>query len=263
MPLRSLLVLLAAVVLTACNQSEVMEKFVPHEEDVAVRAYFEAIRKGDLASVEKDFDPKMKTPEILGALGKVSTMLAGAEPVSIKVVGAHVYTNPTGTVTDMSYEYQFPGKWFVANMALRKQGGATTIVGFHLTPLPDSLENMNRFTLEGKTPLEYLVLALAVVIPLFSIYALVVCVRSKIPRRKWLWVIFIILGVTKFSVNWTNGEWDFVPLALQLFGASGSASLYGAWIVSVSFPLGALVFLLMKKRLTAQPEVEAGGEPTP
>ena len=37
-------------------------------------------------------------------------------------------------------------------------------------------------------------LAFAILIPVFTLCALVLCIRTKMEKRKWLWIIFIIIG---------------------------------------------------------------------
>jgi hypothetical protein len=56
--------------------------------------------------------------------------------------------------------------------------------------------------------------------------------------------------VGKLIVNWTTGELGFSLLSFQLFSASFiRASDFDPWLVSVSLPLGALVFLAQRKKL--------------
>ena len=68
--------------------------------------------------------------------------------------------------------------------------------------------------------------------------------------RKWPWVLFILFGIGSLAVNWTTGETQVSALALRLFSISISGALYGPWVLAVSFPLGALVFLFRRKALT-------------
>jgi hypothetical protein len=133
---------------------------------------------------------------------------------------------------------------------LRKQD-AVSLVGLSVRAIPESLEEHHRFRLAGKSAVQYVVLGLAVLFPLLTLYALVACITTKMSGRKWPWVLFIALGFGNFAVNWTTGEWQLAALVVRLFSASAGAALYGPWIVSVSLPLGALVFLLRRKALTA------------
>jgi hypothetical protein len=144
------------------------------------------------------------------------------------------------------------------NVARRIRPDGTTIDGFNVQPIKDSLENMNKFTFDGKGALYYLVFSLAIAIPVFIIYTTVLCARTKIEKRKWLWLIFILCGLTNFSLNWTTGEWRFLPMQFELLGAGFFSVPYGPWILSVGLPLGAVVFLLRRRKLGPSPMV--GGE---
>lgn len=132
----------------------------------------------------------------------------------------------------------------------QEKNGFKTIVGMNILPQPASLEEQNRFTLSGKEAIQYIVLGFGVGSVLLSLYSLIVCIRTKLPRRKWPWILFIIFGFGQLVVNWTTGEWGIVPIAVQLFSFSASAPLYGPWTISTSMPLGAILFLLYRARLT-------------
>ena len=174
-------------------------------------------------------------------------------------MGASTFRSPSLYRTNYTYEYQYPDRWLLISVATQKKDGMFTLVGFSAYQLKGSLEHMNRFTVAGKSPLQYLVLAAAVLIPLFCVYALVLCAVTPMPRRKWLWIIFILLGVCSFSVNWTTGQWGFKPLSFLLLGAGCGRPLYGAWMISVSVPLGAIWFLLRRKSYLRA----AGNQPLP
>jgi hypothetical protein len=176
-------------------------------------------------------------------------MFPAQEPVSTKVVGFRSSLGNDGR-TEITLEYEFPQKWLLAEVVTQKSGGVTTIVGFHITPIADSLENLNRFTLAGKSTSQYAILSRAVLAPLFSLFVFVVCIKTTMGKKKWLWLIFILIGIGKLVVNWTTGQVFFTPLAIQLPAAGANAQLYGPWLVYVSMPLGAIIFLTMRRSLT-------------
>jgi hypothetical protein len=138
--------------------------------------------------------------------------------------------------------------------ALQKEGladGKTMITTARFDRLPSSLEEMNRFTFRDKGWIHYGFFLAVIGIPLFILFALVVCVRSKI-RRKWLWVVFTLLGLITLRLNWTTGQTDYQIFSFQLFGASAlAAGSYAPWIFGVSLPIGAIVFLVKRSKLIA------------
>lgn len=83
-------------------------------------------------------------------LKKMSEAIPPQDPISVKVIGAQQVRNPDLYRINLSFEYQFPSKWLLINVATQKKDGVLTIIGFNIYPLQDSLENLNKFTLAGK-----------------------------------------------------------------------------------------------------------------
>lgn len=253
----SLVPIVMILLLAGCDQSSIMKKMTPPEAESVAKGYVDLLRQNRFDEIEKDLDSSIKTPDIHSTLVTMAQMIPTQQPESIKVVGAHknVFNGPKEpktTTTNITLEYQFQRKWLLINVATQKKGEVSTIVGFNVNPIPDSLENINKFRLVGKSPLQYAVLFLAILIPLFTLYALILCIRTKIEKKKWLWVIFVLAGIVTFSVDWTTGQWRIVPLSFQLLAAGASAPPYGSWVISISFPLGAIIFMLKRNVLSKQ-----------
>jgi hypothetical protein len=242
-------VLVVGLSLAGCNKSDMLQKFASVEDQSLARKYIELLRERQLDEIEKSMDPSLAGPSMNPTLVKMTALFPPGEPTSITLVGAQSFYTSDSSKVNLTFEYGFAGQWLLTNVAFKKQHGTTTIVGFHVYPEPASLEAQNKFELRGKSPMQYAVLGLAIIIPLFTLWALLSCVRTKLKGRKWPWILFILLGVGKFAVNWTTGAWGFAPISVQLFGVSAIAPFYGAWTLAVSLPLGAIVFLLFRGKL--------------
>jgi len=72
-------------------------------------------------------------------------------------------------------------------------------------------------------------------------------------------VVFILFGFVQITVNWTDGGININPLYFQLLGAGFSkGSPYAPVLISISIPVGAVMFLLRRKKwLTPSPPSEA------
>jgi hypothetical protein len=233
-----------------------MKRMTPGEDESFARKYVDLLRKQSFEQVEKELDPSITASDIREKLAAMTAMFPAGEPKSIKVVAVTFLRGAESRTDTLGLEYEFPEKWLLVNISIQRSGGVSTIVGFHVTPLVDSLENVNRFSLAGKSALQYAVLFTAVAVPIFCLYVLFLCLQSKTERRKWLWVVFILLGVGRLAVNWTTGEWTFTPLVVSLLGASVTAiPAYGPWMVAVAFPLGAFLFFMRQKRSAALADV--------
>ncbi|MFI4867515.1 MAG: hypothetical protein ACHQDB_10505 [Steroidobacterales bacterium] len=237
------------IALVACSQQDLVQKFASPAEQSVARQYIDLLRQQQYEAIEAAMDPSLGGPSMHGTLVSMAAVLPAGQPTSVTLIGARRFKASGSETVNLTFEYNFSGKWIVANVAVKRNGGNTTIVGFNIYPQPNSLERQNRFTLRGKSAFQYLVLGLAVILPLFTLFALVTCVRTKLKGRKWPWVLFVIFGIGKVAVNWTTGQWGYSFLNAQLFSAGAFAPLYGQWTIFISIPVGAIVFLARRKQL--------------
>jgi hypothetical protein len=239
-----------------CTKSDVVEKFAAADDQALARKYIRQLKEHRFDEIEAAMDASIAGAGSDKTLNYMSTLIPAGEPLKVTLVGANSFTGPEWSTINLTYEFQFREGWILSNVALKKQGGNITIVGFHVYSEPQSLEAQNRFTLRGKSVGQYAILAAAVIVPLFILWTFVLCLRTKLKGRKWPWDVFILLGIGKLAVNWTTGAWAFAFTYVQLFGAGALASPYGPWTISVSVPLGAIVFLWRRGALRLpQPQV--------
>jgi hypothetical protein len=244
-----IIVALLTLFLCGCNRASVMKLMEPQEDQNVAQYYINLLRAHDLGPIERDVDPTLKNTGLHPSLVQAANQIPPEEPVSMKLVGFDInYLNKTRR-TNTVYEYEFSKGWLLINVATQKQGNVFTLIGLRVIPLADSLEDLNKFTLRGKGLGQYVVLLSGILEVLLILYSLVVCLRSPVLKRRWLWILFILFGLGEFSVNWTTGQLAVNPLSFQLFGFSGFTDGYGPWIIKVSVPLGAYVFLLLRRRL--------------
>jgi len=165
------------------------------------------------------------------------------------VVGIDRSNGQDYSKTESTLEYQFPKKWLADSFATQNNKITSGIVKFRVTPLADSLENLHRFTLIGKSGIQYSILALAVCSGMFSLYALILCIRTRDLKMKWLWMLIVLVGVEKVAVNWETGQLTFDILAIYIPNYFVNRVPYGPYTVGVCIPLGAILFLRRQKKL--------------
>ena len=105
-----------------------------------------------------------------------------------------------------------------------------------------------------------LFLLVAVLVLAISLVAAVLAARSPI-RQKWLWVAISLLGAPGVTVDWNTGQFLTRVALIQVLGAGVSRSTDpGAhWLITVAFPLGAVIFLARRRALIAR----ASARPAP
>lgn len=234
----------------ACSYDDMAEKFIPKEESEFAKAYIEKLRAGDFEYVKSLMSQEVMLKVNDDLLSEMAGDFRDGEPKSIKIIGSQVNVFNDQWQGNFTFEYEFESGWNLANAALRKVGDGYEVIGLHVYQTDASLKEINAFTLSGKTFLHYIVLIAAIVIPVFVLVTVYFCVKTPMPRRKWLWVLFILFGVGAIQVNWTSGQFAFQLLSIRLFGASAvAAGPYAPWIISASVPLGAILFWFKRKKL--------------
>jgi hypothetical protein len=246
----------------SCSQQAMIDKLTPHPESEYAQDVIAELRLGKIDGVMAKVDPKLQTPDTAAKLREIEAYFPGGQPKSIKVVGTHttfsanVNTN-TGSASRQSfnlvYEYEFESGWAIAYVTLLKVDGKLMVEGVRVTRSTQSLAQANAFTFQGKNAWHWLFAALACVIPLFCLYAFITCLRTPIAKRKWLWALFTLLGAVTVKLNWGTSVVAFSPISFQLFGVSAFAAPYSPWIIGISFPLGAVWFLVRRKSLMQPP----------
>jgi hypothetical protein len=253
------LLLVLAILLPGCGNmgksvyDAMIQKLVAKDDDDQARLFVEAVRKNDFDAAKTLLSPKVPKDNLDQGLRDLHMTLDQGEPVEMKLIGfrsnTFVSLKESTSRENLTYQIQFRDVWVVGDVLLDKDEIATFVLGAHFQRIPNSLDVLNQFNLVKWTPAHYVVLAFTVIIPVFILTALVVCIRTKV-RRKWLWIIFILLGVGAVHFDWTTGAFSYQIFHLNLFGVGVMAtSPYSPWIFELGFPLGAVIFLLRRRSL--------------
>lgn len=246
----TVLALVLACTLAGCIPS----RFASTQEEITAQHWLAELRARHFDPITAALDPSVPADDRPAVLERMADSIPPGEPRSVQLVGDQHFTSPEGHVVNLSYEYDYAGRWILANVAIKSRDGVDTIVGLNVTPLARPLEDQHRFALGGHAAVAYLVLALAIAMPLLTVVALVACVRTPLKGRKWPWILFILAGLGSVSVNWATDAWDFHVLSVQFlssFAVSGGP--YSPWFVGFGIPVGAVLFLLWRAELKSAP----------
>jgi hypothetical protein len=256
--IRMFVTVLAIATLSGCSPRTflkgTMDRIAPDDDEALAKDYLAALRARDFATLTRLLDPQFIEPGIESKLAAVAGFLDRGEPLSVELVGCNVVSTSGKRRSQLTYQYHFSDSWLLAVITIDTIGETKNVVGVTVNPISKSLAELNAFTFSDKGFRHYVMLLLAVAIPVFILAVLILCIRTKMRRRKWLWIIFILFGFGKFSLNWTTGQFFFNPLSVhfEMFGAAAVRwGLYAPWIISISVPVGAIVFLIRRKRLAA------------
>jgi glycosyltransferase involved in cell wall biosynthesis len=240
--------------LSGCGLSPTMvEDFADDSKEEIATTYIQQIIDGDFEKILDSIEPKLRPKIDEDILEQMRSLLGSDEVKEVNLVGYNAHTfNQQPTRYNLSYQYGYGNKWILVNVAFRSiASGKNEILGLNIyNPMSKPLQEINRFRFEGKSIIHYIFLGLCISIPLFSLFTLVACIRTKIKKKKWLWIVFILFGIGQFSINWTTGQFGFKPISIQLFGFGAVAvSIYAPWILLFSIPIGAILFWIRRNRI--------------
>ncbi|GEM_PF-861950 len=237
-----------------CSPQKFIKNMAPKESDQFAREYINLVRNENYDKAIKLFDPQfvndgsISTFKIIHTYldnGKLlSTELIDYRGTSFKAISGNLKSYKMQTFV---YQLHFEKAWVIVNITLKYQDNKLMIYNFSVNEIPKPISELNAFTLSNKTLVHYVILLLAILIPIFIVFSIILCARTKM-KKKWLWIIFISLGIGQLSVNWATGQLGFQMLQLQLLGAGCIRSgLYGPWILTVGMPVGAIIFFVKRK----------------
>ena len=172
------------------------------------------------------------------------------------------FTRGVGTGGDQYFltrQYDFPTAVVVTQTQMAKApDGRWVVVNFNVNSATPAELKANGFSLSGKTPVHYAMLAAMIAVTGF----IVVTVGFALYRRRWGWAIFSLFGVVAFQLNWGTGAWGVQLIQFYLLGSAvvRAASPFAPWIFSVSFPLGAVLFWALRKNTAKPPKAPKKGK---
>lgn len=255
-------VLLAALLflLSGCSQQQWNEKLsTPQDRALAAKTIAD-LRSGNTAGLRQEMADELfaHTP---AEWDKVKAMVPSqGNPELVTVQSNTMSVDGTTTSTKiLNYEFGAASKWVIFQIQLRQNGPRTQVVGWYVQPFAVQPSAAGEFSFADKGALHYLWIVAMLVSVLTILTALILIVRSRGIRRRWLWILGSLVGLGQFSLNWSTGAWGIQPIYFSLFGAAAmKASPFDAWVLSFSLPVVAIVFLLRRKSLIAN-----GTEPDP
>jgi len=243
--------LLSLLILVGCNQASLIKFMTPPGTEATASHYVDLLRDNQLDQIQREFDPSVVDDDTADNLATMRNHFPEGAPISQKIVGANVIHGNHPPITTVALEYEFPDdQWAIAKVDWTNANGKTVLLGFHVSNIPDSIEHTNRFTFAGKGLSQYFTFFLAILMVAINVHAFITCLRTPNIKLKWLWLIATLIGVGKFSVNWTTGQTYITPLSICVPAAQASALVYQPWFVSVALPIGAIAFYVMRERKT-------------
>jgi hypothetical protein len=100
----------ALLLLSACDQQSLMQKFASAEDRANARRVIEYLRTGKFDEIERTTDSSIKSSSLHDTLVRMAALMPQQEPTSVKLVGAQTMRGPNGTTRNLTFEYDFSWK---------------------------------------------------------------------------------------------------------------------------------------------------------
>lgn len=249
------------------SRDDWMRENTPERQASLARNAAESLRRGRYDEVIRMLQPSVVGATTQKSLIEIHDTFAEREPMSIKVIDAQKAHDADAEIAEIVLDYELPAmtrtrsgsnavaaaKWVFVKFTIRSKNPALdTIERIDVVTSDEPIEQINAFNFEDKGIAQYGAFVIAILLSVLTIYAAVVCIRSKIGPQKWLWLIFMLFTITVGSVNWTSGQWSFNKIsfgfAVPPFPANLTVhSAYGPWSLTLGLPVGAISFLLYRR----------------
>lgn len=268
------------LVLVGCGSQEsirsAIKEQLPEDAETFTREFITLVREGRTEEYEQRIGEPLKTSEGLQSIRMLQGLLRAGDVKTSEIINFRKAVSFSGNLTRYSLEYHVQYKvpdisavkadsepWtdlikgdeqdhvLHQIITITADEGPTrhSVVGFYVKMIPASVKEIHSLSLEKMDISRQAFLTFWILVPLFSLYTAVLCLRSKV-SWKLLWFLFIILGVGQLTLNFTTGQLMTRPFSIQLLGASFfRMGVYGPWLFSVSWPLGAVLFYFRRNKM--------------
>lgn len=242
------IVLIACMMaLTGCNS----KLFATPDEDEFVEKFLESVEEGDYTKYQDSFIDEVKNDEgFIQGIQSIDEYFDG-EIKDIKKTGVYFRSTTSGGNTTYSRELQYrvittQNDYIVGLVTVSSDGEVYKAALFNINYASDVLGKIIDF--DDIDIVQLLLLVFTGLCGAFVIFAIVLCAKSKV-RQKGLWIPLIILiqtGITLTRLPMRYG-FNFHLFATQISSLRKFAG--GGTILTVMIPLGAILFVILRKKL--------------
>ncbi len=241
------------------NDYNYIEKMVPPKYDIFARKNINYFIHNKFDSIYYSIAPSVRNSKSISLFKNLRLLIPDSEVQQIKIVNFNTFfkkiiyspnNNSQKKINKilLQYEIKVNKKFFLITFILNK-AKELQISGFYIKPLPKSVEELSKFSFSNATIVNYIFILLAIIVLFIIFYSLFLIVKTKI-KRKWLWFLFSLFGFIKIGSVWGTFDIRIYPFTFQFLGVSFlKTDLFTPYVLSFSIPIGAIIFLLKRKKL--------------
>lgn len=158
------------------------------------------------------------------------------------------------TTHEVTYELEYKNGYVLYTFVLTDKEGELKAYSVNFNLTETSLKEQNGFNFDNRGIVHVIVLLLTVASLAFSIITASICFGSD-KKNRILWSLFALSGVGALSFVWTTGLINFNLITIGIpTGGLGKSGVYAPFVLSMRFPLGAILYWLIKHKEVVEVE---------
>lgn len=256
--LLAVLLILTCLCLTGCAVLEenllkiVADQTEKAGTDVLAAQFVDALIANDADAALSAMCSDVTMVQLLSAFPQVCAMLPDTDEYTL--VPTYFSTKTENDITTINVVFTLTmGEQFF-NLTTRQITGQEGLTNVHLQPMDaDAVLPAATGKSNGLDAADIVICLLRLACAAIMLWAMVDCERHKV-KRKWLWMLLILLGDVTLTILGADGKLGlqllFTP-ALPEF--SFVQTVQGGFTLQVGCPIGPLVYLLCRRKLIAPP----------
>jgi hypothetical protein len=237
-----------------CARLPLFKEKAPAADVEFAKQYLALFATRSYPAMEMGMDPAVKDPQIRPKLMQMASLFPPGEPTSVTVIASMTSRSGNMSTSNLSFQYEYPGRWLLADVVVERKGQAPMVRGVHVQPL-EGLARSHQQGEAGRSGAGALrggggVGAGAGV--------RVLDVRPRDPVAGAGHEVgmggFRAGRCRPVRLQLDHGTLSIVPLTIQLFGSTFSRPTpFDPLIITTSIPVGAIVYLIQRRDWRREP----------
>lgn len=250
--IRHVLVFAVLLFLSGCGLPTTQAELKETAEAKQLMAIIGLLQAKDIAAAKSQMDPQLRSQAgIDNALGYLASLVPPGSPKSSSFGGWWVNLDSSnGRTSGITAELEFGGVWLQVLATFAGEPKSLLLTSYNIQTALPLADGTSPFTPQPNQPLRIINLLIALATTLTSLIAVVLCFRTPGLERKWLWAAASLLLICGFTADLSTGN-----IALNFIDFGGFDTRW-YWldpalgpILHVAIPVGAIVFLMKRRRL--------------
>jgi hypothetical protein len=224
----------------------------PASEDTAVREVFAAVAAGRVEEVVGRLVVGIDRTAGLTQVRAIADLIPQGPPPEPRAIFWTVSGGTDGQRYAAVHEYAYPDRVVRMETVLARAAGDRpwSVESFHARAATRAELAAAGLDRPADTWGKKLFISAAVLTPLFMWATALAVLREADIRRRWLWLLFVLVGLVRFTMDSATGGVAVQPISFALFGAGAfwSTSAFEAWTFHLSLPVGAAAYWVRRAR---------------